>query len=285
MEKKSNPAKKTAVKKTTKKPVAKAKPVKAEVPIVEEATSVMPESETVNVEQVNTFNDYEGDPWDENGPLKPLHQLNPIRLGFIKDHLTRIKKLDGDSGGLYKGLSILDVGCGPGLLSEPLARLGASVTGVDASDQFLNAAKSHAKAQDLTIDYQLSSIEDLVKKRKKYDVVCALEVVEHVDNVDRFLQSCMDVLKDDGVLFLSTLNRTFMSYLKAILLAENILKWVPAGTHDWNRFLTPAEIASTLRESNFYFTDLKGIDFHPLKQEWHLTPSLSTNYIGCAVKR
>jgi len=285
MEKKSSPAQKTAVKKTKKKPVAKTKPVKILVPVVEEITSVMPESETINVEQVNTFNDYEGDPWDENGPLKPLHQLNPIRLGFIKDHLTRIKKLGGDAGQLYKELNILDVGCGPGLLSEPLARLGANVTGIDASDQFLNAAKDHAKAQDLTIDYQLSSIEDVAKKRKKYDVVCALEVVEHVDNVDHFLQSCMDVLKDDGVLFISTLNRTFMSYLKAILLAESILKWIPAGTHDWKRFLTPAEIASTLRENDFYFTDIKGIDFHPLKQAWHLTSSLNTNYIGCAVKR
>lgn len=285
MEKKSTPTKKTAVKKTKKAPTTKTKPIKVEAPVSDKTTSVMPESETVNAEQVNTFNDYTGDPWDENGSLKPLHQLNPIRLDFIKDHLTRIKKLDTASRHLYKGLDILDVGCGPGLLSEPLARLGANVTGVDASDQFLNAAKEHAKSQDLTINYQLSSIEDIAKKSKKYDVVCALEVVEHVDNVDRFLQSCMDVLKDDGVLFISTLNRTFISYLKAIFLAENVLKWVPAGTHDWKRFLTPAEIASTLRENDFYFTDLKGIDFHPLKQEWYLTPSLSTNYIGCAVKR
>jgi len=285
MEKKSNPAKKKAAKKMENSPAAKAKPAKMAPPVVEKLISVMPESETVNVEQVNTFNDYAGDPWDESGSLKPLHQLNPIRLGFIKDHLTRIKKLDGDAGQLYKGLNILDVGCGPGILSEPLARLGANVTGIDASDQFLKAAQEHAQKQDLSIDYQLASIEDIAKKSKKYDVVCALEVVEHVDNVDRFLQSCMNSLKDDGVLFVSTLNRTFMSYLKAIIFAENILKLVTTGTHDWKRFLTPAEIASILRENDFYFTDLKGIDFHPLKQQWHLTTSLSTNYIGCAVKR
>ncbi|HCU06762.1 MAG TPA: bifunctional 3-demethylubiquinol 3-O-methyltransferase/2-polyprenyl-6-hydroxyphenol methylase [Holosporales bacterium] len=285
MEKKAKSSKKIAVKKSNTKAVSKTKTVKVEAPIVESVASVMPEAATVNVEQVNTFNDYAGNPWDENGPLKPLHQLNPVRLSFIKDHLTRIKKLDTDSGQPYKELSILDVGCGPGLLSEPLARLGAHVTGIDASDHFLKAAVNHAAEQKLSIDYQLSSIEDTLKKSKKYDVVCALEVIEHVDNVDRFLQSCMELLKSDGVLFISTLNRTFMSYLKAIVLAENILKWVPTGTHDWKRFLTPAEIAHTLREGGFYFADLKGIDFHPLKQEWHLTSSLNTNYIGCAVKR
>lgn len=285
MEKKVNSSEKTTIKKPKKKAVSKTKKVKVEAPTAEPVVSVMPEAPTVNVEQVNAFNDYEGNPWDEDGPLKPLHQLNPVRLSFIKDHLTRIRKLDIDSAQPYKELSILDVGCGPGLLSEPLARLGASVTGIDASDHFLKAAIKHAEEQKLTIDYQLSSVEDTLKKPKKYDVVCALEVVEHVDNVDRFLQSCMEVLKDDGVLFISTLNRTLMSYVKAILLAENILKWVPTGTHDWKRFLTPAEIASTLQEGDFYFTDLKGVDFHPLKQAWHLTSSLNTNYIGCAVKR
>jgi 2-polyprenyl-6-hydroxyphenyl methylase/3-demethylubiquinone-9 3-methyltransferase len=285
MEKKENSSKKIIVKKSKKKSVSKTKTIKPEITTVESVPSIMPEATTVNVEQVNTFNDYEGNPWDENGPLKPLHQLNPVRLSFIKDHLTRIKKLDTDSAHPYAELSVLDVGCGPGLLSEPLARLGAHVTGIDASDHFLKVATLHASEQKLNIDYQLSSIEDIVQKNKKYDMVCALEVVEHVDNVDRFLQSCMDVLKDDGVLFISTLNRTLISYLKAIVLAENILKWVPVGTHDWKRFLTPAEIASTLQDGGFYFTELKGIDFHPLKQEWYLTSSLNTNYIGCAVKR
>lgn len=285
MEKKVNSSKKITTKKTKTKDSSKTKTIESESPIVESAASVMLDATTINVEQVNTFNHYEGNPWDENGPLKSLHQLNPVRLSFIRDHLTRIKKLDSDSKDPYKELSILDVGCGPGLLSEPLARLGAHVTGIDASDHFLKVAINHASEQKLNIDYQLSSIENTVQQHKKYDVVCALEVIEHVDNVDRFLQSCMDVLKDDGVLFISTLNRTLISYLKAIVLAENILKWVPTGTHDWKRFLTPAEIASTLQEGDFYFTDLKGIDFNPLKQEWYLTSSLSTNYIGCAVKR
>lgn len=238
---------------------------------------------TINPEQIKTFNSYEGLSWDPSGPLKPLHELNPVRLSFIKNHLVRLKNLDAQSQTPYAGLKMLDVGCGPGLLCEPLARLGATVTGIDASDRFLDEAKAHAVSENLSIVYEHKPIEAC--KDELYEVIFALEVVEHVDNVDIFLESCLDLLKPGGVIFISTLNRTPMSYLKSIILAEYILKWIPQGTHDWKRFLTPAEIATILRKKDFFFTDLKGIDYNPFKREWKLTSSLKANYIGCALKR
>ncbi|MDP2193364.1 MAG: bifunctional 2-polyprenyl-6-hydroxyphenol methylase/3-demethylubiquinol 3-O-methyltransferase UbiG [Alphaproteobacteria bacterium] len=246
---------------------------------------VMPHSPSIDPKQIDTFNAYEGDPWDEKGPLKPLHQLNPVRVQFIRDHIQRIKRIGSHQSPVLEGLNVLDVGCGPGLLCEPLSRLGANVTGIDASDHFISVAKNHAEKNALDITYQLSSVEDLVNQGKKYDVVCVLEVVEHVSEADRFLNHCMELVADDGVLFISTLNRTIMSYLKAIILAENILKWIPIGTHQWKKFLTPSEIAEVLQNQQFYFTDIQGIDYNILNRQWSLTPSLSTNYIGCAVKR
>ena len=179
----------------------------------------------------------------------------------------------------------MDVGCGAGLICEPFARLGASVTGIDASDTALTQARTHAVQQGLDIDYQLKTIEDKIKQKEKYDVVLALEVVEHVDDVSFFLKACADLLKPGGLLFISTLNRTPISYLKSIVLAEYVLKWIPQGTHDWNRFLKPSEIAEPIQEKGCFFTTFKGIDYNIFKREWELTSSLNNNYISCAIKR
>jgi 2-polyprenyl-6-hydroxyphenyl methylase/3-demethylubiquinone-9 3-methyltransferase len=243
------------------------------------------EQSTTEIKDITTFNEYEGKWWDANGPLKPLHQLNPIRLQFIKSQISRLKNIDPDEAAPYKNLSMLDVGCGAGLICEPLSRLGAKVTGIDASETALIQARSHAVEHDLEIDYQLVTVEEKLAQGLVYDVVFALEVVEHVSNVAVFLKSCAKLVKPGGILFLSTLNRTAMSYVKTILIAEYLLKWIPAGTHDWNRFLKPSELSEPLQEEGFYFTNLKGIDYNILKKEWYLTDSLATNYIGCAVKR
>lgn len=240
---------------------------------------------TAETKDITTFNQYQGKWWDVNGPLKPLHQLNPIRLEFIKSQISLLKNIDEESEEPYKNLSMIDIGCGAGLICEPLARLGASVSGIDASETALTQARSHAVEHDLDIDYQLMTVEKKLEENKTFDVVFALEVVEHVSNVPIFLKSCSKLLNPGGLLFLSTLNRTVLSYVKTILFAEYILKWIPVGTHDWHRFLTPAELAEPLQEEGFYFTNLKGIDYSIFKKEWVLNNNLDTNYIGCAVKR
>jgi 2-polyprenyl-6-hydroxyphenyl methylase/3-demethylubiquinone-9 3-methyltransferase len=275
MEKKSSKMEKKSSKSVDKKKVTH-NSIETLTPLTEE---------TINKNEIHTFNQYEGNWWNEKGPLKPLHELNPIRLSFIVDQINRQKNLTNESHHSFQGLSILDIGCGAGLVAEPLARKGATVTGIDASDTALTQARLHAVEQNLDIQYERSTIEKKVEQGMKYDVVLALEVVEHVNNVPFFLKNCMDALNEDGIFFISTLNRTFLSYLKAIIAAEYVLKWIPVGTHNWNQFLKPSEIAADLQKQNFYFTNLKGINYNPLKKEWSLTNALDTNYIGCAIKR
>lgn len=235
---------------------------------------------TINEQEIENFEQDAQEWWNENGPFKPLHQLNPCRLSFIRNHLINTFSLDQKSFTPLKGLKILDVGCGGGLLCEPLARLGATVTGIDASPKAINVATEHAKASNLSIEYQCCGIEELAQE--KFDAVLALEIIEHVDNPALFIEKCSKHLKDSGLFFLSTLNRTWQSYLGGILTAEYLLRWVPKGTHDWNKFLEPAELANLLRPHKLDFIDLKGIQYHPLKREWFLGNSLTINYIGCS---
>lgn len=215
--------------------------------------------------------------WDEDGPFKPLHRLNPVRLRYIRDNLLNYFKLTSQSSPL-SGLRVLDIGCGGGLLSEPLARMGANVTAIDASPETIEIAKKHATSMGLEIDYRCIAPESLINEQ--FDVVFALEIVEHVADVAGFLKSCVKLVKPSGVLFLSTLNRTWPSYLAAIVAAENILGWVPKGTHDWDNFLMPSELAQHLRLLGFEFQDLVGLSFNPLKNEWKLSSDLKINYIG-----
>lgn len=236
---------------------------------------------TISPVEIANFNAYEDNWWDENGPFKPLHALNPIRIQFIKDRIMRCLKTT-DATLPLSGLHIVDIGCGAGIATEPLARLGATVTGLDASEKAITQARLHAIEQGLEIDYRLSSVETVANQGEKFDVVLALEVIEHVENPAAFIDYVCKITKPGGLLFMSTLNRTWTSYAKAILTAEYVLKWVPMGTHQWEKFVTPAELANWLRPHGFHFSDIKGIDFSVLKREWQLVHDLSTNYICCA---
>lgn len=204
--------------------------------------------------------------WDEGGAFAPLHALNYVRLQFIRQYLPQTA-----------GFTVLDVGCGGGLVCEPLARLGGCVTGIDASSSAICAAQKHAKQMGLDIDYR---VENSPIEGETYDVVCALEVVEHVDAPDVFVQKLISAVKPGGVLFLSTINRTWCSWLKAIVAAEYVLGWVPKGTHQWQAFLTPGEVAEMLRPMRWHA--LKGISY--AWGQWSLSDKLDTNYIGCILR-
>lgn len=241
---------------------------------------------TLNQDEVRKFDNNKEDWWSASGPLKPLMDLNPVRLQFIYDQVLRFyPKINTSSKTPYEGLSFLDIGCGAGYVCEPLARLGGTVNGIDASENAITQARQHAVEQNLDINYQRMTVEQKAAENIQYDVILALEVVEHVDNVDTFLKACTHLLKPNGILFLSTMNRTFTSYIKAIMIAEYLLKWVPKGTHDWNKFLKPSELAAPLQEEGCYFSTIKGIDYNPFSKEWVLSQKIDTNYIACAIKR
>jgi 2-polyprenyl-6-hydroxyphenyl methylase/3-demethylubiquinone-9 3-methyltransferase len=220
--------------------------------------------------------------WDPSGPFKPLHLINPIRLEYIRRVLTNHFNKDQDAASPLKGIKILDLGCGGGLLSEPLAELGADVTGVDAIEKNIRVASLHASGQGLNIDYQFTTAEALVKTGAQFDVIINMEVIEHVADVGSFLGSCRSLIKPDGIMMISTLNKTIRSYLSAIIGAEYILGWLPKGTHDWNKFLKPSEFSRHLQTANFELDDIIGLVFHPLKNEWALGRDTSVNYLGFA---
>lgn len=236
---------------------------------------------SLNEEEVEQFDQIAEQWWDEKGPFKPLHLLNPCRLKFVKDHICNAFSRNSFESHPLKGLKILDVGCGGGILCEPLARLGADIIGIDASPKAIMVAKEHALKNGLKIDYHCTIIESF--QEHDFDVILALEIIEHVDNPGEFIKSCVKNLKKEGLFFISTLNQTWRSYLEAIIGAEYILGWVPKGTHDWAKFILPSELATLLRNSDMQFIDLKGIEYKPLKKEWVLGESLSTNYISCSI--
>lgn len=240
-------------------------------------------STTVDSEEIDRFSKVSAGWWDEEGPFKPLHDLNPTRILFIRDAL--IQHFGMSSKLPLEGLRILDVGCGGGLVAEPLARLGGIVTGIDASQEAITVAEAHAVSMNLPITYRCLSAEQLVAEGATFDVVLALEIVEHVADVPIFLEMCTKLVNPKGALILSTLNRTCWSYLGAIIGAEYILRWVPQGTHDWNKFLTPAELANTLRPLGFHFDSLKGLTYAPLGRSWSLSKDLSINYLGYASRK
>jgi 2-polyprenyl-6-hydroxyphenyl methylase / 3-demethylubiquinone-9 3-methyltransferase len=218
---------------------------------------------SIDPSEIQRFSKISSQWWDENGPFKPLHQLNPTRLQYIRDCLISHFQRHSSKDKPLSGLSILDIGCGGGLVAEPLTRLGATVTGIDASEEAIEVAKAHAAMMDLAITYMCISAEDLKATGQTFDVVLALEIVEHV---------------------LSTLNRTWKSYAVAILGAEYIMGLLPKGTHDWHKFLSPAELASHLRPLGFSFVNLKGMSYTPLKGQWHLSRDLDVNYLGYAAR-
>ena len=240
-------------------------------------------STTINKQEIQKFSKLADEWWDVNGKFKPLHMFNPIRIEYITENIRKHFKIKNDKFNFLKGINILDIGCGGGLISEPMARLGAEVTGVDASEKNIKVANLHSKSSGLKINYVHGSPEKLTTF-KKFDVILNLEIVEHVDNVDLYISSCFNLLKDNGLMFTATLNRTFVSYIKAIIGAEYILRWLPIGTHDWNKFIKPEELEKILIQEKFSSLDIKGLKFNPFLKKWKKSNDLSVNYIICSKK-
>ena len=238
---------------------------------------------TINKDEINKFSKIAEERWDINGKLKPLHTFNPIRIKHILDIALNYFKIDKDKKIPLKSLKILDIGCGGGLISEPMSRLGADVTGIDASDKNIQVAKLHAKKNNLKINYLNTTPENL-DRQNEFDIILNLEVVEHVENLDLYLSSCFKLIKKDGIMFTATINRTMTSYVKAIVGAEYVLRWLPIGTHDWNKFIKPEELERKLIDLGFSITDLTGLNYNPIFQEWKKTKDVSVNYIILAKK-
>ena len=234
--------------------------------------------DTINKKEIDKFSKLADEWWDPEGKFKPLHNFNPVRLKYIKDTIT--KKFGNKSEKLpLKDIKILDIGCGGGLLSEPLSRLGATVTGIDASDRNIKIAKMHLEKSKLDIDYYCSSPDKFIAK-EKFDVVLNMEIVEHVENVDFFLLKSSELLKKNGLMFIATLNKTLKSYVFAIIGAEYILKWLPIGTHDWNKFLKPDDLINICKNNSLNLNNLIGVKFDILKNEWIISEDSSVNYLA-----
>ena len=235
-------------------------------------------SNTINKEEIEKFSRIAEEWWDPEGKFKPLHKFNPIRISYIKDNIIESFKLENKEKPL-ENLKILDIGCGGGLLSEPFKRLGAEIIGIDASSKNINVAKLHAKKNNLNIKYLCTSPENF-KTDIKFDVILNMEIIEHVEDVDFFLKSCAKLLKKNGIMFVATLNKTLKSYLFAIIGAEYILRWLPIGTHEWEKFVKPNDLIDILKKYNFELSSLDGMKFNPIKNEWSLSSDKSINYIG-----
>ena len=233
---------------------------------------------SINKKEIEKFSKMATEWWDPNGKFKPLHKFNPIRIEYIKENIINNFKLENNKKPLKK-IEILDIGCGGGLLSEPMCRMGANVTGIDASITNIKIAKLHAKKNKLDIKY-LSSPPENLKINKKFDVILNMEIVEHVENINFFLKSCSKLLKKNGLMFVATLNKTLKSYLLAIIGAEYILKWLPIGTHDWNKFISPLELTKLCKASSLELGEVEGVKLDLLKNEWVLTNDTSVNYIS-----
>ncbi len=238
---------------------------------------------TINKEEIQKFSKLADEWWDVNGKFKPLHMFNPIRIEYILDKITKHFKLDKEKKILLENLEILDIGCGGGLISEPMARLGGNVTGIDAGAKNIKIASLHSKKSNLKINYLNKSPEQL-KEKEKFDIILNLEIVEHVDDLDLYLQSCYDLLKKNGLMFTATINRTLTSYIKAIIGAEYILRWLPIGTHDWNKFIKPEELEKKLTDKKFNTYNIQGLEFNPIFNKWKKSDNLSVNYIICSSK-
>jgi 2-polyprenyl-6-hydroxyphenyl methylase/3-demethylubiquinone-9 3-methyltransferase len=237
---------------------------------------------SINKKEIEKFSKIAEEWWNPDGKFKPLHSFNPIRVKFIKDNIIKdfnITSLNKP----FKNIKILDIGCGGGLLSEPMCRLGASVVGIDASEKNIQVAKFHAKKSNLKIDYKVASPEKL-KTKVKFDVILNMEIVEHVNDINFFIKESSKLLKKDGVMFIATLNKTLKSYVFAIMGAEYILKWLPIGTHDWEKFVKPDDLINISKKNNLILKKLVGMKFNLLTGSWKITGDTSVNYIAKFMK-
>ncbi len=248
-------------------------------------TEPMPaDANSVDPEEVARFSAMAAEWWDPHGKFKPLHKLNPVRLSYIRDQTCRHFKLERNDPGSFDGLRFLDIGCGGGLLSEPMARLGAEVIGADPSSVNIETAKVHACEQGLDIDYRCETAEDLAAQGEKFDVVLNMEVVEHVADITLFMKTCAGLVRPGGLMFVATMNRTMKAFALAIVGAEYVLRWLPRGTHDWNKFVTPEEMTAALSLGGMRQSDLSGVVYNPLADDWRKSKDTDVNYIVTAVK-
>ena len=233
---------------------------------------------TINKKEIEKFSKIAAQWWNPNGKFKPLHKFNPIRIKYIRDNIVKKFNLKSSSKPL-KNISILDIGCGGGLLSEPMSRMGAKVVGIDASKKNINVAKYHAKRNKLKIDYICSYPENL-KKNKRFDVILNMEIVEHVEDLKLFIKETSKLLKKDGLMFIATLNKTLKSYAFAIVGAEYILRWLPIGTHEWEKFVEPEKLIKLGKENKLKLESLDGVKFNVVSNQWLLSKDCSVNYIA-----
>ena len=233
---------------------------------------------TINQKEIEKFSKMADEWWDPSGKFKPLHKFNPIRIKYIKESIIEEFKLKDTDSVPLKGIKILDIGCGGGLLSEPMCRLGADVTGIDASNKNIEIAKIHAEKNNLKIKYICTSPEKI--KDTKYDVILNMEIIEHVENVDLFLKSSVNLLNKKSLMFVATLNKTLKSYLFAIIGAEYVLRWLPIGTHEWEKFVKPKDLEDMLTVHGMKLIKTDGVKFNPILDKWSLSKDTSVNYIS-----
>jgi 2-polyprenyl-6-hydroxyphenyl methylase / 3-demethylubiquinone-9 3-methyltransferase len=236
---------------------------------------------TVDASEIAKFSKLSAEWWDPSGKMAPLHKINPLRLTYIRDAAARKFERNVKSLNCLSGLRILDIGCGAGLLCEPLTRLGAQVIGVDASASNIAVAKLHADKGHLSIDYRCTTVEEM-DVRERFDIVLAMEVVEHVSDVGLFLSRCTAMLKPGGLMVVSTLSRTWKSFALAIVGAEYILRWLPRGTHQWEKFITPDELAKYLLDNRLTITEQTGVVYSPFADKWGLSSDTDVNYMVIA---
>ncbi len=240
---------------------------------------------TIDPDEVAKFTAMAEDWWNPNGQFKPLHKFNPTRLAYIRDRLCQHFDLDPMAEKPLSGLRLLDIGCGGGLLSEPMARLGAQVVGADAAEANIKTASLHAEAQGLDIDYRAITAEELVEQGERFDAVLNMEVIEHVADPQAFMSACGQLMKPDAIMFLATLNRTLKAFALAIIGAEYILRWLPRGTHEWEKFITPKELEAMAETAELELYTSTGVSFNPLTDKWRQTGDMSVNYMGIARRR
>ena len=237
---------------------------------------------SVNKKEIEKFSKIAKEWWNPNGKFKPLHNFNPIRIKYIKDNLSKDFNIK-DSIKPFRNIKILDIGCGGGLLSEPMCRLGARVVGIDASEKNIKVAKFHAKKNRLKIDYRVASPE-MLKTKVKFDVILNMEIIEHVEDVNFFIKESSKLLKKNGIMFIATLNKTLKSYALAIVGAEYILKWLPIGTHDWEKFIKPDDLIDITKKNNLVLKKLDGMKLNILDNAWKVSSDTSVNYIAKFLK-
>ncbi len=245
----------------------------------------MPTVSSIDQEEIAKFRPLADEWWDPHGRFRPLHRMNPCRLEYIVGQIGAEFCLNTDAPAAFRGLRLLDIGCGGGLLSEPMARLGAAVIGADASDASIGAARVHARQSGLDIDYRCTTVEELSESGDDFDAIINMEVIEHVAEPAAYISACAALLRPGGVMISSTLNRTLRSFALAVVGAEYILGWLPKGTHDWQRFLTPRELGAMFEDAGLTEVDCKGFVYNPLYRSWSISDSdTSINYVTTCIR-